>query len=105
PGAAGDVGIEKILWRQALRHDYSAKYTAGGSAQSRTSGPALRSAVEGGGELHSASQRDHRALFAGRGFSAGDEQDGLVHRLSSMYYIDYCRCTMRTWSLGRIAEL
>ena len=73
---------QQVMSRQALRHDHSAKYPTGGSAQSRPPRSAVRSAVERGGELYPAGQRDHRAPPArgGAGSCGGDGQDGLVYR-------------------------
>ena len=59
PGAAGDGGAEEIFWREAVHDDDPAEHTAGGSAQPRDAGADVRSAVEGGGELHPAGEGDH----------------------------------------------
>ena len=63
--------LKSILWRQALQDDDPAQRTAGGGAEPWQAGAALRRAVAGGGELHSAGQGNYWAQPAGGDACAG----------------------------------
>ena len=74
--------LKRFFGDKLCTHDHPAEHTAGGGAQSWAAGAAVRSAIEGGGELHSAGQGDHCASSAGggAGTGGGDGQDRLVDR-------------------------
>ena len=77
--------LKRFFGEQALRDHDSEEHSAGRGAQPWTSGIALRSAVEGSGELYSPGQGDYCAppaggdRRAGTRTGAGDGQDRIVY--------------------------
>ena len=78
--------LKRFFGEKLCATTHSAEHSAGGGAQPRTSGAAVRSAIEGSGELYPAGQGDHCAPPAGgrAGAGGGDGQDGIDRLMTSM---------------------
>ncbi len=78
--------LRKFFGEKVCCGNHTAEHTAGGGAQPWQSGAGVRSAIEGGGELHTAGEGDHRAASGGGwGWSCGDQR--LIYILMGHRYI------------------